>query len=276
MKKIIFICVNFNNYQYTEKFIISLSQQASIGIKFELQIIVIDNSTDVLDSVRIRKFCSIFKWISYIKSDSNLGYFHGLNIGIQSIYPLTYDHVIICNNDLVFDSMFCSLLCDLSIDKNIFALCPDIISRDGLHQNPLLIRRPSLLFKLKMDFYFSNYYFALISSFFKKVVLKTARLFGSNASTELILITQEIHSGLGACYILSPIFLDSVKTLYYPSFLFSEETCLSAQIHLNKGILMFVPQLKVFHDESASLSKMPSKIKYGYGKNSHWLLRHLM
>lgn len=82
--------------------------------------------------------------------------------------------------------------------------------------------------------------------------------------------------GVGACYILTTEFFKKFKKLDYPHFLYAEEAYLTNQIHTAGGIHWFDPDLRVHHAESASLSKIPKRTAYEFGKSSYWGCRHFL
>ena len=77
--KIAFICVNYNNFNYTRDYINS-------ALKFRndcfLKIIIVDNASEKDDINQLDKIS--FKEVEILKSKKNVGYFKGLNIGIDS------------------------------------------------------------------------------------------------------------------------------------------------------------------------------------------------
>ena len=85
--------------------LISISNQRLMFDDISINCIVVDNSTDLNDSLLLVDICSRYDWVSIIKSDNNAGYFGGLNIGLRGISYKDYDAVVICNNDLDFDNL---------------------------------------------------------------------------------------------------------------------------------------------------------------------------
>jgi len=270
MKKISFICVNYHNFEYTKKFCQSLSAQNSLEVDFKISCMVVDNSSDIEDSSRLLAFCRDYAWVKYIKAVSNLGYFGGLNLGLASVRDDVCDYVVICNNDLEFDMNFCSHLCLNEYSKNIFAVCPDVVTADGIHQNPHSLRKISFLRRIQFDLYFSHYYLAQLMS---KVLglIRPVKSSPVQPSTGC-----ETHLGIGAIYVLTPEFLKKFKKLNFPHFLYGEEAYFSEQIHSAGGILWFDPDLLVRHAESASLSKVPKRTAYEFARSGYPSYRKLL
>ena len=268
-----FICVNFNNSSYTKKLIGSLKEQVNRDDIFSIRCIVIDNSTDEEDVRSLKKYCSTLDWVNYIRSANNVGYFGGLNLGIENIKLENSKFVILCNNDLEFESYFCETLLNSKYANNVFAICTDIITKEGIHQNPHHLKKISYVKRLQFDAYFSHYFIG--------VALQSIKHFMKNMTNKVQkdikpLHSCEINQGVGACYILLPSFFEHIDKLYFPWFLYGEEACFSWQVHDKKGILWFDPELKITHDESATLSTLPKRITYEFARTSYWGYRHLI
>jgi len=271
MSIINFVCVNFNNSTYTEKLCKSLDAQIGKGVDFSICCFVVDNSTDNQDAGRLERYCETIDWVDYIRSRENLGYFRGLNLGLQKVANKTSQYVVICNNDLTYEPSFCQKLFAKKYSDNIFVICPDVISTDGVHQNPHHLNRLSFFEKLWFDLYYSHYYIALLLSFIKRLIVSHL-----SPKRHVPLSSKEINQGVGACYILTPKFFFCCGELYFPFFLFGEEACLSWQVHSSGGILWFDPDLHVSHSAHETVSLLPKRITYEFARDSYWGYRHLL
>jgi GT2 family glycosyltransferase len=268
--KIAIICVNYESYDYTIKMCKSLKEQEGIDSLFELEVFVVDNSPYV--SNILIEYCKSESMIRYLRSKKNDGYFSGLNFGLQAIQPENYDFVTICNNDLEFEKYFIKKLLRKSYKKDIFVICPNVVTVDGIYQNPHHLNPLSWMEILAFDLYFSNFWIAkglkIIKGIFtyrqdnniKNIVRARGDVF-------------EINQGVGACYILTHAFFKKHDELFYPYFLYGEEALLSWQVRSSGGKLVFDSQLNIKHDESATLSTLPVKKGYNYGRQSYWQLR---
>jgi len=271
MQTVSFICVNFNNSRYTEKFCESLSAQSGLGEAFLVRCAVVDNSTDEADSARLKAICRKCEWIQYIDSGANLGYFGGLSRGLAQRPQDHSQFVVLCNNDLEFDPSFCRELLALASDPRAFAICPDVITRDGEHQNPHLLERVPAFRRFQFDLFFSHFYVACVLSFFRRLFRRL-----SVATPPSYDERREIHMGVGACYVLTENYFSHFDNLDCPVFLYGEEVFMSAQIHSKGGILIYEPRLRVNHAESAALSRIPRRVAYEYERKSYPLYRNLM
>lgn len=260
---IAFVCVNYRNSAFTLDFCESLIGQRGLGSFFEMICVVVDNSFESEDSSRLCQSLLKFDWVKYVAPERNLGYFGGLNFGLDNLSLNEANCVVLCNNDLQFDESFCQVLCSRKYASDIYAICPDVVTPDGFHQNPHIKKRISWWRRKQFDLYYFHYFVACMLMAFLKIVRPAKR------NSVAPLVEQEIHMGIGACYVLTREFLNVFKRLEYPKFLYGEEAYFSNQIHLAGGILWFDPALLVHHAESATLSKIPKRKAYEFAREGY-------
>ena len=273
MKKIIFVVVNFNNYLYTSKLCKSLSLQKGSNHNFDMQCIVVNNSIDSDDTMLLEGIKKHYSWLTIIQANDNIGYFGGLNYGLKNINDRQKDSIVVIgNNDLEFEENFClNLISSYDVwPKNIHAVSPSVITPEGINQNPYIKNRISAFKRFQFDVYFAHYYLAVILNFLRPLLLPK-KIMGDNDS-----VPQEIHMGIGACYILTPSFFMHSSKLNCSVFLCGEEAFFSDQIRSNSGILYFDPSLKVLHAGSAALSLLSKRQIYEYARTGYPLYRNLM
>jgi len=253
-----FITVNFNNYKYTIDYVNSIKKNRRNSV-----IIIVDNNSKNIDRIELNHIYSEDKEVVLVYNEENIGYFKALNVGLDRIIDRD-SHVIIGNNDLVFNEDFLNKLESLELSDDILAIAPNIITLDGVHQNPHVLKRFSKLVKFFHRAYFSNYFIGQLifklSDFYKsKKRMRDKK--GNNTS-------KEIFMGYGACYILTPAFFKHYNCLDAPVFLMGEEAIFSNQIHKAKGKVYYFPELKLTHKDHASIGRMPTKTLYKISQKS--------
>ena len=257
-----FVTVVYNNIKDTVDFIESI---AYMGNNDKLSCVIVDNSdsNDIICAVRDLE--SIYPFVKVLCSGFNLGYFGAFNYYFSNSSIDVRSIVILCNNDLVFDKNFILNLTNKNFPEDVFVVCPDVITLDGVHQNPHVVNPLGKFRRLKLDLYFSHYFIAVLLKIFQKIQYKVISKKLRYASES----PQYLHMGIGACYILLPSFLAQFKMLVYPHFLYGEEAYLSRQVQKAGGKLFYDPDLKVIHKESATLSKIPIRKSYEFGRESY-------
>ncbi|MEZ9235313.1 glycosyltransferase family 2 protein [Shewanella sp. 10N.286.52.A9] len=252
------VTVNYGTSKETLEMISSIEE--SIGDFFTYcNIVVVDNNSscteiEMLDGVEKSNSTSC---VQLIKLEQNIGYFPALNVGLGLLNQENDSLTIVCNNDLIFDSVFFDNLSKCCVDENVFAIAPSVKTINSIYQNPSMADKPSKLRMMMYEFYYSNY-------FFGKLMLKIWRSLGLgiDSSIQKDLEERPIFIGIGAIYILTPNFFKRNKSLSYPLFLYGEEAFFSQQVYNTGGLILYKPALEVLHLESVSTKKIPSKNNY--------------
>jgi GT2 family glycosyltransferase len=258
-----FFCVNFNNTVFSRKLVRSLEIQNGRMVDFSVDCINEDNTTNEQEAEGCQSISTGHSWVTYIRAPKNLGYFGGLNYGLSMTEASDAAYVVVCNNDVEFEEDFCERLIRATYAPNVFSVCPDVTTPDGLHQNPHILKRISTLRRLQFDFYFAHYYVSRLLFLILRLVRPV------KVSPTQPREGCELHMGVGACYVLTRAFLIRFKNLTYPFFLYGEEAYISNQIHTAGGILWFDPHLHVRHAESAALSRVPNRTAFEYARKGY-------
>ncbi|WP_316790828.1 glycosyltransferase family 2 protein [Pedobacter frigoris] len=258
--RIAFICVNYNNSKITAQYIESV---LAIRNEYDVKIVVVDNASyahEIMELDAIK-----YPELTVIKSDENLGYFKGLNLGINSLEVNDFDFLVIGNNDLTFDPAFLDNLIKIEFSKDVLVLAPNIIRIDGVHQNPHIVHKFSGFQRLYRKLYYSNYMLAWILQnaygLFKSKIVPEDRAGHDEA--------QEIVMGYGACYVLTRHFFQHFRDLNAPIFLMGEEGILADQVLSVNGVTLYHPDIKVNHHDHASIGKVSIRKLYKFSRDSY-------
>lgn len=264
-----FIFTNYNNSDVTIDAIRSILSIKNAG---NLKIIIVDNNSSILERNKLLNEFDKNHLVILIFNKKNLGYFNGLNCGIELIKEVKYkfDFLIIGNNDLIFPPDFIDKLGEVKDSIIDFpVISPNIISKDGQHQNPHVISKISWLREIMYDIYHYNF-------FFSRIVIKISRftkLFTDRKDEDYHNIPQFIYQGYGACYILTPMFIKIFDKLWAPTFLLGEEFFLSKQLSEKKYKIYYEPSVELLHNCHVSTSKVPSRDMWNYSVISHKIYR---
>lgn len=260
-----FVVTNFNNSSFTENLVKSISLNTNYTKSI---VVIVDNNSSSDDKALLKEVKNNYPEIVLIFNKQNVGYFKGLNIGLEYLKENYSDlnHIIVGNNDLFFPDDFIDKIIN---NKDLFekypVVSPDIISLDGIHQNPHVIGDISWIRNRIYDIYYSNYYLSVFISSAVKLFGTFFRRKDHFNHQKSQLITQ----GYGACYILGPIFFERFNLLWAPTFLMGEEFFLSKQLERKGFKVYYTPSFKVFHHDHATMGKLPSKRLWMISKDSH-------
>jgi GT2 family glycosyltransferase len=248
MKKILIICVDFNSAKDTKTFINSvLSMDSFVEVTLILNSGNENFSEDFLTKERLHVF-------DYGK---NLGYMQGASEGLKS-YLVDHalpDWIILSNTDIDFPErdFFVKLAND---NRNNCIIAPEVISADGVPQNPFLEKRISekkLKFLIKVN---SNAIISGIYATMAKIKSKFKFFHTSNVSASSL-----IYAPHGAFIIISSEYFKSGESLDHPAFLYGEELLIAERaarsgitIHYDKGY-------SVLHAEHVATGKMPGAFR---------------
>jgi GT2 family glycosyltransferase len=267
--KLAFICTNYNNSQVTSEAVRSLGIAKD---RAELRIIIVDNASADTHVETLRTIESNNQHVEVIYSERNLGYFNGLNLGIQRLLSTDpkFDLVVVGNNDLIFPPDFAdSLERNVGLFKKHPVISPDIVTLDGEHQNPHVLHGISAFRTLVYDAYYTSH---TIAQIIRKLAAITRRATDRADETHYE-TAQEIEQGYGACYLLTPMFFLHFSELSAPTFMYHEELFLTEQLREQGMRVYYDPSIQVFHNCHATTGSVPSRKAWELGRDAHRIVR---
>jgi GT2 family glycosyltransferase len=260
--RVAFVFTNYNNSKHTINAVNSIC-----GLSELCQVVIVDNLSGEADIIELEYLHQNNTNIHVIYNTVNLGYFKGLNVGIEYVINnFTFDLIVVGNNDLIFPESFLEQICQkANIFDSYAVVSPNIVTLDNECQNPHVLSRISNLRHLAYDIYFFNftlsrfitYIFKYIGGWFKRKDYLDS------------LDSQIIYQGYGACYIIGPLFFKYYKQLFAPTFLMGEEFFLAYQLKLFDLKLYYESSIKVFHQDHASTGLIDSFSFWKISKESH-------
>ncbi|UZK68741.1 glycosyltransferase [Sphingomonas sp. S1-29] len=262
--KYVFICTNYNNSHYTEGAVNTLID----GENPPALIVVVDNDSKKDQQDELRRLVGGKAGVHLLFSETNVGYFAGLNLGLHRALELVADAdaYIVGNNDLEFPADFGT---QLSLRKQTIVarlvVAPNIVTVTGLQQNPHAIRPISRFRGLILDGYAASFNLARLLTWVAKVTQNKTR----RKDVDQYQAEGFIFMGLGACYILSRRFIDQIGELPAEVFLMHEEFFLSRKIAEKGEVVYYVPQITVIHHDHGSVGTVSSRLIWQYWRASH-------
>ncbi len=267
-----FVFTNFNNSQLTLNALKSI-EEGSIGGDYS--VVVVDNDSSEIEKKILADGVGRHPNIKLIFNSENVGYFNGLNIGINFLREnkSKFQFIIVGNNDLIFQRQFFTSL-ELQANELMqnLVVSPDIITLDNVHQNPHVRKPVSRFREIVWDIYYSNYQIAKIISYCASKLQRWVQ--------RKDFLTHDvpgyIHQGYGACYLLTPVFFEKFQELWSPGFLDGEEFYLSIQLESVGSMVYYCPLLKIYHHDHASTGKLSGRKFWEYKKSYHAIYRHFV
>lgn len=228
------VVINFNKYEKTIDCINSIFETA----KTEYKIYLLDNASannsfDVLEELYKND-----ERVVLIKSDVNLGYARGNNLGIDYALKDGCDYVIISNNDLIYQENAIDILYNKIVEEGYFIIAPFIKNIDGSIQISVKKQKPSF----KEYMLFSTYLYNLVKNekrieFYKKTQPKEF---------------SRVYWVAGACFIVDLKQFAEIDYFDPNTFLYFEEYIISEKSKIKDLKIGFEPKAKVIHYHGAS------------------------
>lgn len=260
---ICFVATNYNNSHFSTLYVKSIMELSCS----DYHIIIVDNCSNDDERKKLESL-NVFPNVTIIYNEVNSGYFPGLNIGIEYARKeiVKIDYYVIGNNDIVIENDFISSLrAKKYIVDSYPVVSPNIVTVDGIYQNPHVIKNISKIREFIYDLYHFNYQLA-------KLIVWLAKLTKGITDRKDELqheVAQEIYQGYGACYILTPKFFELFDQLSAPTFLMYEEFFLAKQLESKGFKTYYEPSIKVIHHCHASTGMLPGKFRWQLSKNAH-------
>jgi GT2 family glycosyltransferase len=264
-----FVFTNYNNSQLSINAVESILKNQG---DCKCSIVIVDNNSTEEEQKILAESDVVLRNCIIIWNSKNVGYFNGLNVGIDALLELNLTHhaVVIGNNDLLFDSHFFDGL-KLRSRKimQYSVVSPNIVTLDNEHQNPHVKVGISRIREVFYDLYFSSYYISVL------ILSISSRLRFLFERKDHLAHAQEgpIYSGYGACYILSPRFFEFYKRLWSPGFVMGEEFFLTKQLESQGERMYYLPDIIVHHHDHATVSKLPSRKLWEMTREAHEIYR---
>lgn len=271
MPNLAFLILNYKNVGETIKCVESIQ----ISNYKDYSIVIVDNGSA---DGSYEKLCEMYGQADdayIIKSDTNLGFSGGNNLGYvfvrEKLHP---DFLVVTNNDVIFPQKDMDLrIQSIYQQTGFYVLGPDIYARHNHeHQSPIMLSLPSKE-DIKHELKMYEYYLKKPQKWVMRRRIQNIknRVCQSNETIKKIYCKIKkkepidhtaIHKDCcvqGACIIVSKKFIDAEKKMFTPEpFLYCEELFLYKKC-INKGYkIIYDPKVQVWHEDSSTMKKINS------------------
>lgn len=239
-----------------------------------LNIVIVDNaSTNDSFSVLKNYYDSdLYKSkVFLLSSKENVGFAKGNNIGFHYCkYNLKSDFIVLLNNDVIIEqNNFCDLIIKKWEKKDYYVLGPDIITKDGIHQNPLKQKKWSLL---KLHLFNLKNYIRLADSYLLFIDKYLLRFRNKKLANKYIIGDVENVRLHGACLIFSPDYVEKFDGLCDKTFLYMEEDILQMEMDHYDFKMLYSSELSLMHKEDVSTNMIVKNSR----KKQQFFLKNLI
>jgi hypothetical protein len=213
-----------------------------------------------------------FPGVELVLNAANVGYFPSLNVGIRHLRTKCPDveHLVVGNNDLVFPEHFVETVQRHGDVFDTWAVvAPDLVTLDGVHQNPHVLHPISRARKLIWDLYFHSYGAAVLIRHTARITRRFTVRDERMPDSELYKTPGRIEMGVGACYLLGPVFLSHFSRLWAPTFMMQEEFFLCEQLKVIGQMTYYDPRFVVIHHDHVTTDRLPGRRHWKISQNAH-------
>ena len=256
MKEILgFVILHYKAGDITKKCIDKLLAQVT---DVQYHIIVVDNFSNNGSFEELKRDYSNNGKVYFNGLNNNYGFAKANDVGyLIAKYKFNCTCIVVMNNDIIInDADFCKKIISINNKYSYDILGPDIVSSDGIHQNPndLVIRTKLEVKKRLLILYLTKMLMPTYNLFRKKSKKKRINPYISTVAYQ-----QPLH---GACIIFSKNYIDRHDLPFYPdTFLYIEEEILYYNAIKEKLKILYNPTIVVHHLEDASTNKIVSTRK---------------
>lgn len=234
-------------------------------------IIIVDNASNNGTGVEITKKYENDKNVKVIINKSNLGFAKGNNVGYM--YAKTYcnpDYIIMLNNDVFINNYDLKQCLDRKYLQCQFAvLGPLILTRDGkCNINPVRdtpIKRREVEKNIKMYkriLFLSKYHLLTVYTVLSNIIHSVINCVSTKKKSVKNYMLEKRNVQLHGCFwAFSRKFIEKFDGLDDRTFLYMEEDILYKHMLENKMLMIYCPDIVVYHEEDASTNSMYKKQK---------------
>lgn len=248
--KIAYVVLHYKNAEITTKCLKYLNEIMGD----ESAAIVVDNysQNDSLDE--IQKNIGVSDKIYFIRSDTNLGFANGNNLGYKyAREELNANCIIVMNNDIfISDIDFEKKLRKSNLVNNYSIIAPDVVTLSGKHQNPFRCKKLStwrLFVSMSLQYLYSFTF--RIGHMIPWIVRKYRSEGKINTQKEYDISGNIIPHG--SCVIFTSKYTEREHFAFVPAtFFYGEEDLLYDYCMFRNHSIVYCPELKVTHAEKQS------------------------
>lgn len=286
MYKFCFVILHYNAVEDTVECIESIL--SNIGYENKEIILVDNNSPNNSGEYLLDKYRDCHE-VHVILNDNNIGFANGNNVGYRyAVNQLKADFVATINNDtVIYDASFVEKIISLFENENFHLMGPDIILKNGQHQNPYKEKGETLE---EVNEFLKNYKKLFISSLLRAKIGPLYHIitnFKKKQRNKLnqfnYLKTYENIVLHGSAIIFSPLYTYREEFAFHPdTFMFLEEDILYYFCMSKDYKVIYSPVTSIYHKEDISTDSVLKtdyqklKFKFQNVRKSRLVLRSIL
>lgn len=262
MNRICFVILHYNVLEDTLECVESI-KKINVSNSYEpIHITIVDNASPNKSGDRLINEFRGDNQVTILKNKENLGFAQGNNIGYRYAKAMfNPDFIVMINNDtLVTDNNFLLKLYEIYSEYNFHILGPDILNKEGEHQNPYKNIPTSVkeanhfilnFEKIKRRTLLKRKVKTLLPSIIYSTLIKLKK----KKTNPCIVQNQVVLHG--SALIFSRLFIENEENALIPdTFMYVEEDILYHYCTMKKYSMLYHPDLQIFHKEDSSTDSL--------------------
>lgn len=251
--KIAVIVLNYNSSEECVKVIPFLKKQTGV----EIEIIVVDNCSNEKDRQIVENLSKDF-FCTFIANKENRGYNAGNNIGLRYAAEKGYKYALIANPDMEFPQQnYIQVLAEnMESDSSIAVSGSDIITPEGVHQNPKILPKDNWLHSFNW----------VKDAFTRNKTGSTPNWIENPCKSHFCKAVN------GCCFMIRLDFLKEIGFFDERTFLYGEETILGKQVELSGYKMHYDANIQAIHNHRKSKEKSSAfRLKHWRNSRLHYI-----
>ncbi len=248
-----FVVLNYNNYIDT---IACANSILKITHRDDYLVVIVDNASPNNSYGELRREFEGHPKIILLLAEKNTGYSGGNNVGIRALMEIGVSQIIIATNDTEILSANILDKFDEINSSDVGIVGADVVTSEGVHQNPPL-HRPTLLYFLNLYLYapmawlraYLYKMFPMLERKRKASVSKEIEILSGTHSTMLVRQVYMLH---GCFLYLTKNYIDKIGLLDESLFMYGEEDLMSWNCETSGLKRLYLPSIKVLHKDGMS------------------------
>lgn len=220
MEKIGIVVLNYIKYEITIRCVNSLIEQQNIDIR----VVIVDNGSDNDSYDRLKSTFGNVKSVELVRSEKNLGFARGMNLGIKVLRKLHFDFIFLANSDLVFNGkeILYQMRYAYNGHENVGVINPVVIDSGG-------VKAKGIDFSMRMTrLHMLKTFMPWIDNIRCKLGIKkneNVELYPKEAVHEStpVCTLNDRYTVMGCGYMLTPAYFRFYDGMYPDTFLYNEE-----------------------------------------------------
>lgn len=255
--KVTYVVLHYMALNDTIECVESILENVSQSNQNETEIVIVDNGSVNHSYEELEKKFGDISKVHLLRSDKNLGFAKGNNLGFSfAKKKLHTDFIVLLNNDTIMQQKgFTEKLIQKYEEKKYSVLGPDIVTKDGYHQNPGTKQAWSLselrMFRIKKLIRLFLSYLSL-DNIIENIIEKQKDIYSKEV------VSGDVENTIlhGACMIFSPIFINFFDGLCDKTFLYMEEDILKLYSDFYGFLMMYSSELMIYHKEDVATNML--------------------